>query len=86
MVLYYSLFEHRTYMDDTHEKSQRAEEDFDFRLRVADQIPFFMRIWWLRDFDDNHEIAGDGDAKTLPLSCLHSDPLCDVSNIDNFSL
>ncbi len=55
------------------------------RAAVADQLPFFLRAWWLRDRMQNANVVfGEHNNATVPLWSLHSDPVCDSSNIDNF--
>lgn len=54
------------------------------RRDVAGHVPFFLRAWWLRDRKEYENIVfGSGATATMPLWCLHSDPLCDASNIDS---
>ena len=55
------------------------------RAEVADQLPFFLRAWWLRDRIETEGLGfGEGGAATTPLWLLHSDPICDAANIDCF--
>jgi len=61
--------------------------DSKIREDVADLVPFFLRAWWLRDRVENEDVNfGEYSNSTLPLFALHSDPMCDASNIDNYLL
>ncbi len=53
------------------------------RVEIADDVPFFLRAWWLRDRVENSLISfGAFPSTTLPLWSLHSDPMCDAANLD----
>ena len=53
------------------------------RLLSAELVPFFLRAWWLRDYQESGDIVfGAFPSGTVPLWCLHSDPQCDAANID----
>lgn len=57
------------------------------RAQVADDLPFFMRAWWLRDRICCQELVfGEQSSSTRPLWSAHSDPLCDTSNMDIYLL
>ena len=53
------------------------------RAVLAGQVPFFLRVWLLRDRVENeHLVFGEHSLATLPLFSMHSDPLCDSANMD----
>ncbi len=71
-------------IDDAEKESSSGEEEHSSRrLELADSVPFFLRAWWLRDYQENSDIVfGAFPTGTVPLWCLHSDPQCDAANID----
>ncbi len=53
------------------------------REERADQLPFFLRAWWMRDYLESDGLQWTADSGvTSPLWSLHSDPLCDVGSVD----
>jgi len=53
------------------------------REAVAANLPFILRAWWMREFEEAADLSfGDHSFQTLPLHCLHSDPICDAGNMD----
>ncbi|MBS1955901.1 MAG: hypothetical protein JST89_17080 [Cyanobacteria bacterium SZAS-4] len=58
-------------------------ENSSTRQERADQLPFFLRAWWMRDFLESEGLLWTADAGvTSPLWSLYSDPLCDVGSVD----
>jgi hypothetical protein len=53
------------------------------RLDNAHAVPFFLRSWWVKDYERPEEISWQSpDWLTLPLFGLQSDPFCDAGNLD----
>lgn len=53
------------------------------RLKSADRVPFLLRAWWLRDHREYQDVNWPAETGiTSPLWSLHSDPLCDMGNLD----
>lgn len=53
------------------------------RLDNAHEVPFFLRAWWVKDYERPEEIRWQApDWLTLPLFSLQSDPFCDAGNLD----
>ena len=53
------------------------------RELIADEMPFILRAWWMRDFAETADLSFfPWSNHTRPLYCLHSDPLCDAGNIE----
>jgi len=53
------------------------------RRAVADKIPFFLRLWWLREDSGNeHFITLGNQMFTTPVGTPYSDPLCDAGSAD----
>lgn len=62
---------------------EHLDEPFDLRQRQADDLPFFLRAWWLRNFLEAEGLVWSQDLGiTSPLWSLYSDPLCDVGSVD----
>jgi len=60
-----------------------ASEKVLSRQEEADELPFFLRAWWLRNFIENEGLVWTKESGvTSPLWSLHSDPLCDVGTVD----
>jgi hypothetical protein len=54
------------------------------RELIAKQLPFGLRAWWLRDFEETSDLSFEAlNSLSVPIYCLHSDPLCDVGNMDS---
>jgi len=57
------------------------------RAQTASLVPFFLRAWWLRDrLSSSDLVFGDYSIATLPLFSMHSDPVCDVANMDVYAV
>ena len=53
------------------------------RLETAEQVPFVLRAWWLREFKEYRDIGWCGEPSiTGPLWSNYSDPLCDMGSLD----
>lgn len=67
------------------ENSRTPEEDkVVHRRATAAAVPFLLRAWWLRDFEESSDIDWhESGYVTGPIWSLHSDPLCDASAIDS---
>lgn len=53
------------------------------RRELANKVPFFLRLWWLReDFANEHLIRLGNQAFTTPVGTPYSDPLCDAGSAD----
>ena len=53
------------------------------REQTAELVPFFIRAWWLRDFEDSADIVWPSTAYvTGAIWSLHSDPLVDAAGLD----
>jgi len=54
-----------------------------FREQQADEMPFILRAWWLRNFLECEGLVWAKDlGVTSPLWSLYSDPMCDVGSVD----
>jgi hypothetical protein len=64
--------------------AERESATISDREMVAKQLPFGLRAWWLRDFEETSDLSfGTMNSLSVPIYCLHSDPLCDVGNMDS---
>jgi hypothetical protein len=53
------------------------------RARIAEQLPFFLRAWWMKEHQESADLDFQQDSiVTCPLSSLYSDPFCDAGCID----
>lgn len=53
------------------------------RHEQADQLPFFLRAWWMRNFLESEGLVWPKESGvTSPLWSLHSDPMCDIGTVD----
>ncbi len=53
------------------------------RFETADQVPFFLRTWWLKDYIRADDVVWqNSNWLTLPLYSLQTDPYCDAGSID----
>jgi hypothetical protein len=53
------------------------------RQSQADRLPFFLRAWWLRDFELDEELVWpESSHVTGAVWSTQSDPLSDVAGID----
>ncbi len=52
--------------------------------RLGNQVPFFLRAWWLRHFNDFDEVEDYDPSITGPVWNSFADPLCDMGNLDHF--
>jgi hypothetical protein len=53
------------------------------RSLTADQVPFFLKAWWLKDQKSQADLVWpDQNWLTLPLFSLQTDPGCDAGGID----
>ncbi len=53
------------------------------REKQADEMPFILRAWWLRNFLETENLVWAPDlGVTSPLWSLYSDPMCDVGSVD----
>lgn len=53
------------------------------RRALADKVPFFLRLWWLREDSANeHLIRLVNQMFTTPVATPYSDPLCDAGSAD----
>ncbi len=60
-----------------------VSEKFSTREEKAEELPFFLRAWWLRNFVETEGLVWSPDSGvTSPLWSLYSDPLCDVGSVD----
>lgn len=64
-------------------ENTKEPESITLRQRQADQIPFFLRTWWLKEFNSTADVTfAEGAAHTGGIWSMYSDPLCDVGNWD----
>lgn len=64
---------------------QRIWEDMPTlkRMDEAELLPFVLRAWWLRDFEEYSDLRWMIDNSIqAPLWSLHSDPLSDMESAD----
>ena len=53
------------------------------RKQIAGQLPFFLRLWWLRDCVGSERFPSFANEMiTCPLGSQYSDPLCDAGSAD----
>jgi len=53
------------------------------RKKTATQVPFFLRAWWLKDYELDSDISWHSpNWLTLPVFSLQSDPICDAGSVD----
>jgi len=53
------------------------------RKRIAQQLPFIVRAWWLRDYPEFRDIPWRKEPYiTGPLWSAYSDPGCDMAGLD----
>jgi hypothetical protein len=52
------------------------------RLAQSLQVPFAIRAWWLREFEECPGVDWNNDLVVPTVWSNYSDPLCDVSGID----
>lgn len=58
----------------THRNSRKA---------LADRLPFFLRLWWLRDQPGSKHFSGfTNQMITFPIGSQYSDPICDAGSAD----
>lgn len=54
-----------------------------FRQSCADRLPFFLRAWWLREFEESCDLTWPEPGQvTGAVWSRHSDPLCDAAGVD----
>ena len=54
-----------------------------YRQKAAGNVPFALRAWWLREFQESSDLHWHIDsAVTGPIWSLYSDPLCDLGGLD----
>lgn len=64
------------------ERSPGAEDTSE-RVRIAKRLPFALHAWWMREHRQGEGLTlGMLDTITTPLQCMHSDPVCDLGNLD----
>jgi hypothetical protein len=53
--------------------------------RYADSflVPFVLRAWWLREFEESKELQWCDDAVVSQLWSNYSDPLCDMGELED---
>jgi hypothetical protein len=53
---------------------------------LAHLVPFVLRAWWLKDNKEYAELNfGEEDGLKGDLWSRHSDPICDLSDIEEFN-
>ena len=53
------------------------------RMITAEQMPFVLRAWWLREFREYQDLVWrDERYITGPVWSMYSDPGCDMSGLD----
>jgi hypothetical protein len=53
------------------------------RLKTADQLPFIVRSWWLREHKGFEDFSWSSVGYlTGPLWSAYTDPLCDLGGLD----
>ena len=58
-------------------------DDLAERELEANELPFFLRAWWMKDYAESADLQFQQDQTvTFPLGALHSDPFCDAGCID----
>jgi hypothetical protein len=67
---------------------QESAEQIDqsaLRENQANEMPFILRAWWLRNFLEAEGLVWAPDlGVTSPLWSLYSDPMCDVGSLDQY--
>lgn len=60
-------------------------ETFEDR-RLADglRVPFVIRAWWLREFEECEGVQWNNDLVVSNLWSSYSDPICDLGGVDDF--
>ena len=53
------------------------------RFTDSFRIPFLIRAWWLREFDESKEFPWYQDTVAPALWSSYSDPMCDLGAIDD---
>lgn len=54
------------------------------RLLTASAVPFILRAWWLREFQEYMDVDWWEDLRiTGPVWSRYSDPLCDTGSLDH---
>jgi hypothetical protein len=66
------------------EKEETSGEPLDFCVLSAQRVPFFLRAWWLRDYQETADLTfAEAGAVTGGIWAMYADPLCDLSNWDD---
>lgn len=61
------------------------QEDLQNYYRQADSLPFLIRAWWLRDYEESRELQWGVDVQLkAPLWSKYSDPMCDLAGSEYF--
>ncbi len=62
-----------------------ASMDLDAK-RLADvgRVPFLIRRWWLREFEEASDCVWQSDFIASALWSNYSDPLCDFGGLEDF--
>lgn len=62
----------------------KQPENTESRLQTVESVPFFLRSWWLRDYQVEADmIWQQPNWLTLPVFSTYSDPVCDAGNVDS---
>jgi hypothetical protein len=61
---------------------QQKEDTFENR-RLSDgrRVPFVIRAWWLREFEEIKEVDWNNDVIGSLLWSSYSDPICDLGGV-----
>ena len=54
------------------------------RLEDGKRVPFLIRAWWLREFEESRDLDWYYDCVQPTLWSTYSDPLCDVGGVDDY--
>jgi hypothetical protein len=68
------------------DKSKGSRESVtlgDKRLAESACVPFVIRAWWLREFEESKDLQWNDDLVGSPLWSQYSDPMCDLGGADD---
>jgi hypothetical protein len=79
---------HQEFVGDASETSQDSDvqnqsKELSSRKSSAQQLPFLLRAWWLREFQESKDFAWRQEPYiTGPVWSTYADPLCQMSGLD----
>jgi hypothetical protein len=56
----------------------------DRRMKAAQEVPFVIRAWWLREFIGEQPMSWRDDLIATSIWSNYSDPICDTGGVEEF--